>query len=65
MQFNRFGRQIKPCQTFMHTTPGFERIGAAIAAMGLPTVYVQEGGYLSEILASFLKGVLRHKDIAH
>ena len=42
------------------TTGGFFRIGAAIAELGLPTVYCQEGGYVSEILsenlASFLGG---------
>ena len=42
------------------TTPGFARIGAAIAATGLPVLYVQEGGYLSDALehnlTSFLSG---------
>ncbi|MGE0501400.1 MAG: histone deacetylase family protein [Rhizobiaceae bacterium] len=42
------------------TTPGFARIGEAIAAMKLPTVIVQEGGYLCDELAdnltSFLTG---------
>jgi len=32
------------------TTDGFRRIGQAIARLGLPTVLVQEGGYLSDIL---------------
>jgi acetoin utilization deacetylase AcuC-like enzyme len=40
------------------TTPGFARMAEAIAALGLPTVIVQEGGYLcdalGENLASFL-----------
>ena len=40
------------------TTPGFRRIGAAIARMGLPTVFVQEGGYLSDILGANLAAVL-------
>ena len=40
------------------TTPGFRRIGAAIAKMGLPTVLVQEGGYLSDILGANLAAVL-------
>ncbi len=40
------------------TTAGFRRIGAAIARLGLPTVLVQEGGYLSEILGSNLTSVL-------
>ncbi|MDO9414691.1 histone deacetylase family protein [Pararhizobium sp.] len=42
------------------STPGFARIAAAIADLGLPTVIVQEGGYLcdelSDNLTSFLGG---------
>ncbi|KRB13880.1 acetylpolyamine aminohydrolase [Mesorhizobium sp. Root695] len=42
------------------TTPGFSRIGEAIAKLGLPTVIVQEGGYLcdelSDNLTAFLTG---------
>ncbi|HTV68527.1 MAG TPA: histone deacetylase family protein [Rhizobiaceae bacterium] len=42
------------------TTPGFARIGEAITRLGLPTVVVQEGGYLcdelGDNLASFLTG---------
>jgi len=42
------------------TTPGFARIAEAIARLHLPTVIVQEGGYLSEELSinltSFLTG---------
>lgn len=40
------------------TTDGFDRIGAAIARLGLPTVLVQEGGYLSDILGANLAAVL-------
>jgi acetoin utilization deacetylase AcuC-like enzyme len=40
------------------TTDGFRRIGEAIARMGLPTVLVQEGGYLSDILGANLTAVL-------
>jgi acetoin utilization deacetylase AcuC-like enzyme len=40
------------------TTDGFRRIGAAIARLGLPTVLVQEGGYLSDILGINLTAVL-------
>jgi acetoin utilization deacetylase AcuC-like enzyme len=40
------------------TTDGFRRIGAAIARLGLPTVLVQEGGYLSDILGTNLTAVL-------
>ncbi|MDQ6434687.1 histone deacetylase family protein [Mesorhizobium sp. LHD-90] len=42
------------------STPGFARIGAAVSALKLPTVIVQEGGYLCDALgdnlASFLTG---------
>ncbi len=42
------------------TTPGFSRIGETIAGLGLPTVIVQEGGYLcdalSDNLTAFLSG---------
>ena len=42
------------------TTPGFAQAAARIRALGLPTVIVQEGGYLSEDLthnlAAFLRG---------
>ena len=34
------------------TNDGFARAGAAIAALGLPTLVVQEGGYLSPELGS-------------
>jgi acetoin utilization deacetylase AcuC-like enzyme len=40
------------------TTPGFRRVGAALARLGLPTVLVQEGGYLSDILGENLTAVL-------
>lgn len=49
-----------PLKGLAVTTPGFGRIGAAIARLGLPTLLVQEGGYLSpelgDNLASFLDG---------
>ena len=41
------------------TTEGFGRIGAALARLGLPTVIVQEGGYLSEHLGPNLAAVLK------
>ncbi len=41
------------------TTSGFARIGAAIAGLGLPTVIVQEGGYLCPELGDNLEAVLR------
>jgi len=40
------------------TTPGFSRIGAAIAGLALPTVIVQEGGYLCDALADNLTAFL-------
>jgi acetoin utilization deacetylase AcuC-like enzyme len=40
------------------TTPGFGRIGAEIAALGLPTVVVQEGGYLCPELGDNLASAL-------
>lgn len=39
-----------PLKGMQVTTGGFERIGRAVAGLGLPTVIVQEGGYLSEDL---------------
>src|SRR4051794_1444456 len=47
-----------PLKGLAVTTPGFRRIGQAIAKMGLPTVFVQEGGYLSDILGANLISVL-------
>lgn len=40
------------------TTPGFAEIGREVAAMGLPTVIVQEGGYLCPELGDNLAAVL-------
>jgi len=40
------------------TTEGFRRIGAFVASLGLPTVIVQEGGYLSPILGDNLAATL-------
>ncbi|TRC94896.1 histone deacetylase family protein [Mesorhizobium sp. WSM4303] len=40
------------------TTPGFARIGEAIAKLGLPTVIVQEGGYLCDALGDNLTAFL-------
>jgi acetoin utilization deacetylase AcuC-like enzyme len=50
-----------PLRGLAVSTEGFARIGAAIAASGLPLVLVQEGGYLCDglggNLTSFLGGV--------
>jgi len=40
------------------TTPGFARIGAAIAGLGLATLFVQEGGYLCDELGQNLTSAL-------
>lgn len=40
------------------TTDGFRRIGELLGAMALPTVIVQEGGYLSEYLGTNLAAAL-------
>lgn len=49
-----------PLKGLAVTTAGFKRIGAAIAALGLPMLLVQEGGYLSaelgDNLTHFLQG---------
>ena len=49
-----------PFEGMKITTSGFGRIGAALGALDLPSVLVQEGGYLSEELGdnlvSFLAG---------
>ena len=50
--------EADPYQGLAVTTPGFTRIAARIAALGLPTVIVQEGGYLSEHLGPNLTAFL-------
>lgn len=49
------------------STPGFARIGEAIAGLKLPTVIVQEGGYLCDALSanltSFLTGFAGRHEI--
>ncbi|MDR9393852.1 MAG: histone deacetylase family protein [Roseovarius sp.] len=47
-----------PFKGFAITTPGFGRIGAAIAGLNLPTLFVQEGGYLCDELGENLTSVL-------
>ena len=47
-----------PFQGLAVTTPGFARITAAIAGLGLPVLYVQEGGYLSDDLGPNLTSAL-------
>ena len=47
-----------PYQALAVSTPGFARILGEIARLGLPTVLVQEGGYLSEDLGPNLASAL-------
>jgi acetoin utilization deacetylase AcuC-like enzyme len=47
-----------PLAALKITTDGFRRIGEAIARFGLPTVIIQEGGYLSDILGANLTATL-------
>ncbi|HSD70626.1 MAG TPA: histone deacetylase family protein [Woeseiaceae bacterium] len=53
-----------PLRGLAVSTEGFDRIGQRIAGMRLPTVLVQEGGYicdaLGDNLSSFLQGFLNH-----
>ncbi|MEK9971324.1 MAG: histone deacetylase family protein [Ferrovibrio sp.] len=53
-----------PLQGLKITTAGFERIGEVLARIGLPTVLVQEGGYLSDILGTNLAAVLKGYEAA-
>jgi acetoin utilization deacetylase AcuC-like enzyme len=48
-----------PLGTFALTTGGFARIGAAVGALGLPTLAVQEGGYAVDELGVNVRAVLR------
>lgn len=48
-----------PFQGLAITTPGFGRIGAAVAGLKLPTLFVQEGGYLCDELGENLTAVLQ------
>jgi acetoin utilization deacetylase AcuC-like enzyme len=48
-----------PLKGMAITTDGFARIGAALARLGLPTVLVQEGGYMAPELGANLASALR------
>lgn len=52
--------EADPLGALKVTTPGFGQIGSTIAQLGLPTLLVQEGGYVSPVLGdnlvSFLAG---------
>lgn len=47
-----------PFKGFDITTAGFRRIGARVSAAALPTLLVQEGGYLSDVLGDNLGAIL-------
>jgi len=48
-----------PSQTFKITDAGFAEAGRKLRALGLPTLLVQEGGYLSPSLGGYLRSFLR------
>lgn len=48
-----------PLSRFRIPASAFPRIGAAIAGLNLPTLFVQEGGYVSQALGQNVAGVLR------
>ncbi|MGQ9368032.1 histone deacetylase family protein [Azospirillum sp. ST 5-10] len=54
-----------PLAAFGVTTDGFERLGRRIAALGLPTVLVQEGGYAVDHLTVNLTRFLDGFEAAH
>jgi acetoin utilization deacetylase AcuC-like enzyme len=47
-----------PLKGLAITTPGFARIGAALAGLNVPTLFVQEGGYFCDELGDNLTIVL-------
>ena len=47
-----------PMGVFKITNDGFAQAGEKFAALGLPTLLVQEGGYLSPHLGSYLRSFL-------
>ncbi|TIM99878.1 MAG: histone deacetylase family protein [Mesorhizobium sp.] len=48
-----------PMDTFRITEDGFREAGRKISAVGLPTLLVQEGGYLNPMLEGYLRAFLR------
>lgn len=57
-----------PMGRFAIDVPFFEELGARLAGIGLPTLYVQEGGYnidqLGNMAVNFFKGVERGRNAA-
>ena len=58
--FDTFGEDPVARNDFALTADAFATIGARIAALGLPTLHVQEGGYaiaaLGENVVRYLRG---------
>ena len=50
--------EADPLRGLSVTTDGFNQVGKTIAKAGFPTVFVQEGGYLSDLLTDNLAAVL-------
>ena len=57
--------EYDPSGAFKVTTPGFARAAELIAGLGLPTVLLQEGGYLSDVLARNLVTFLDRFQATH
>jgi acetoin utilization deacetylase AcuC-like enzyme len=53
-----------PLKGLAITTEGFGRIGKAIGEIGLPTLLVQEGGYLSDELGANLSSFINGFDVS-
>ena len=47
-----------PISRFRLDTPDYPRIGARLARLGLPTLFVMEGGYAVEAIGENAVGVL-------
>lgn len=59
------GYQHDPLAWLAISTEGFGRIARQLAGLGLPTVLVQEGGYMCEDLAMNLQSFLTNFEAAH
>ncbi|WP_373002661.1 histone deacetylase family protein [Hyphomonas sp.] len=53
------GGEHDPVEAFKITEAGFAGAGRKLTAMKLPTLLVQEGGYLSSYLGSYLRSFMR------
>lgn len=51
--------ETDPIGDFKLTTPFYEQISRRIMELGLPTVFIQEGGYNTELLADNIKSFIR------